>query len=279
MSLVTRFAPSPTGLLHLGHAHSALVAYRAAMAANGRFLLRIEDIDRTRCRTEFIAAIESDLNWLGLGWEQPMRRQSDHLADYRKDLDRLREMGMVYPCFCTRTAIVAEIHDAALAPHGPDGPHYPGTCRRLDAAERNARLERGEGHAWRLDSKAAARRAGSLSFIEHGRAIEVLPELFGDAVIARKDIGTSYHLSVVHDDHVQGVTLVTRGEDLLPATHIHRVLQALLDYPPPAYAHHMLLRDPSGRRLAKRDRDTTLRELRQTGVSAAEARERAGFPD
>lgn len=283
--LVTRFAPSPTGFLHLGHAHSALAGWRRARAAGGRFLLRIEDIDPIRCRPEFTAAIEEDLAWLGLGWDGPVRVQSAHLAEYAAVLEALAVRGLLYPCFCTRADIAREIAASAAAPHlapmGPDGPLYPGTCRRLSQDERAARVAAGEPHALRLDIAAAlAVVPAGLDFAEEGEGrIACDPARFGDVVLARKDIPASYHLCVTHDDALQGVTLVTRGEDLKPATDLHRLLQALMGWPAPAYAHHRLLTDAAGRRLAKRDRAETLRELRARGVTPAEARALAGWPD
>ena len=271
--LVTRFAPSPTGRLHLGHALSALVGWAAAKAAGGRFLLRIEDIDLGRCRPEFEAAIYEDLAWLGLGWEEPVRRQSEHFADYAGALERLAAMELVYPCFCTRAEIEVEIAAAGGAPHGPDGPHYPGTCRALGAAERADRIAAGMPHAQRLDAARAAARTGRLSFIEEGKGeIAVDPLAHGDAVLARKDIPTSYHLAVTLDDAIQGVTLVTRGEDLFPSTQLHRLLQALLGLPTPRYRHHRLLTDEAGRRLAKRDNARSLAALRASGADPAAIR-------
>lgn len=275
---VTRFAPSPTGRLHLGHAHSAIFAWRAARMAAGRFLLRIEDIDPVRCRPEFADAILEDLSWLGLGWDGEVRVQSRHLPEYRAALETLAARGLLYPCFCTRADIAREVAASAAAPHGPDGPLYPGTCRRLSADERSARIAAGEAHAWRLDMAAA--RAAPLSFDERGEGrIPCDPEQFGDAVLGRKDVPASYHLAVTHDDARQGVTLVTRGADLKPATHLHRLLQTLMGWPEPAYAHHPLLLGPDGRRLAKRDRAATLADLRAAGHSPAEVRAMAGFPD
>ena len=280
-TIVTRFAPSPTGHLHLGHAHSALFAWRKAREAGGRFLLRIEDIDPVRCRPEFTEAILEDLAWLGLDWDGEVRVQSAHLPDYRKALDALSARGLLYPCFCTRADIAREIAASASAPHGPDGPLYPGTCRRLSGDERAARIARGEAHALRLDMAAAlATLDEPLTFHEEqeGR-LRCDPAQFGDAVLARKDVPASYHLCVTHDDALQGVTLVTRGEDLKPATHLHRLLQHLMGWPEPAYAHHPLITDASGRRLAKRDRAATLRDLRAAGRSPAEVRALAGWPD
>jgi glutamyl-Q tRNA(Asp) synthetase len=268
MSIVTRFAPSPTGYLHLGHALSALTAWRQAREAGGRFLLRIEDIDPGRCRPEFVAAIERDLAWLGLDWDGPVRVQSEHLPEYRSVLDMLAERGLLYPCFCTRADIQAEIAASASAPHAPDGsPLYPGICRALSALQRHARIASGERFALRLDmARALAAAPGPLTFEEVGEGVITCdPAPFGDVVLARKDAPASYHLCVTHDDALQGVTLVTRGADLKPATHLHRLLQALMGWPPPRYAHHKLLTDASGRRLAKRDKAATLRALRSAG--------------
>ncbi|OAN47987.1 tRNA glutamyl-Q synthetase [Paramagnetospirillum marisnigri] len=276
--IVTRFAPSPTGELHLGHAHSALFAHGEARRAGGRFILRIEDIDRTRCRAEFTDAILVDLAWLGLDWEQPVRRQSEHFDDYRSALARLEGEGLLYPCFCTRKDIAREVEAAGHAPHGPDGPLYPGTCRALSAAERAERIAAGEAYALRLDTAEARHRTGKLAWSDREAGLVVArPELFGDVVLARKDTPASYHLSVTVDDALQGITLVTRGVDLFEATHIHRLLQALLDLPTPAYAHHRLLLDEQGRRLAKRDKALTLRSLSEAGRSADDVRRMAGF--
>jgi len=276
-AIVTRFAPSPTGLLHLGHAHSALFATRLAEGA-GRFLLRIEDIDSGRCRAEFTQAIFEDLAWLGLDWPVPVRRQSEHFDDYRAALDRLAGRGLLYPCFCTRRDIAAEIAGAGHAPHGPEGALYPGICRGLPAAERARRIEAGEPHALRLDVARAVAMAGPLTWRDRDRgAVTAAPAQFGDVVLARKDVPTSYHLAVTVDDAAQGINLVSRGEDLFAATHVHRLLQALLGLPVPDYAHHRLLTDGQGRRYAKRDRALTLRTLRQAGHSAAEVRAMAGF--
>ncbi len=265
-TVVTRFAPSPTGYLHLGHAYAARVAQKEARAAGGRFLLRIEDIDQGRSRAAFEAAIHEDLAWLGLTPDEPTLRQSDHVADHAAALEALDAGGLVYPCFCTRADIRAEIARAGGAPHGPDGPPYPGTCRRLSGAERAARIASGAGYAIRLDVAEAVRRVGALTWRDRARGVvSARPERFGDVVVARKDTPTSYHLAVTLDDHRQGVTLVTRGEDLAPATDVHRLLQALLGLAEPAYLHHRLVTDRTGRRLAKRDAATTLRALRAAG--------------
>ncbi len=215
--IVTRFAPSPTGELHVGHAYSALMAHEAAIEAGGRFLLRIENIDITRCRPEYEEAIFRDLAWLGIRWETPVRRQSEHFDDYRAALAQLDEMGVIYPCFCTRAEIAAEIARSPSAPHGPEGPLYPGTCRTLDAAERARRIAAGEPYALRLDVAAAVARVGSaLNWHDrHAGKVIAQPESLGDVVLARKDVPTSYHLAVTVDDHLQGVTLVVRGEDLV----------------------------------------------------------------
>lgn len=278
--LITRFAPSPTGHLHLGHAHSALAAWRRARAAGGRFLLRLEDIDATRCRPEFAASILEDLAWLGIDWDGPVRAQSAHFGDYRTVLAALRGRGLLYPCFCTRAEIARELAASSAAPHGPEGPVYPGTCRGLSEEARAQRMAAGVPYALRLDMAAALAAAGrALAFHdERAGAVRADPASFGDVVLARKDVPASYHLCVTHDDALQGVTLVVRGEDLLAATHVHVLLQALMGWPTPAYAHHALLTDASGRRLAKRDRAATLRDLRTAGHSAAEVRAMAGFP-
>jgi glutamyl-Q tRNA(Asp) synthetase len=276
MAVVTRFAPSPTGELHLGHAFSALIAWQRARAAGGAFLLRIEDIDIRRCKREYETAILADLRWLGLDWDGEVRRQSAHFPTYGRVLDGLGARGLVYPCFCTRTDIASEVAASGHAPHGPDGPLYPGTCRHLTAGERQLRITGGEEFCLRLDATRAAVEAGPYDFSDEGRGrIEGQPLLFGDVVLARKDTPTSYHLAVTVDDHLQGVTLVTRGEDLFPSTHVHRLLQCLLGYDAPQYAHHPLLTDENGRRFAKRDRSLTLRALRESGRSAEEVRARA----
>ncbi len=274
---VTRFAPSPTGLLHLGHAYSALFA-EALAGEHGRFLLRIEDIDPGRCRPEFEAAIYEDLEWLGLRWEPAVRRQSEHMDDYARALSALDDLGLVYPCFCTRAEIGAEIARSGAAPHGPDGPVYPGICRRLATEEASERVAAGEGHALRLDMARAVAAAGPLDWHDrdHGR-LEARPEVFGDVVLARKDTPTSYHLAVTVDDRIQGITLVTRGEDLFEATHVHRLLQALLGLETPEYRHHRLLTDDAGQRLAKRHDSLSIRSLRERGHAAEEVRAMAGF--
>jgi glutamyl-Q tRNA(Asp) synthetase len=271
--IVTRFAPSPTGYLHLGHAFAAITAHESG----DDFLVRIEDIDQGRSRDAFIEAIFFDLKWLGLSWDEPTLRQSRRMGAYRAALERLEAGGLVYPCFCTRKEIADEIARAPAAPSGPDGPLYPGTCRALTQGEREARIAAGDAYALRLDAKKAAVAAGPLSFIEHGHVHAVDPLRFGDLVVARKDMPTSYHLAVVVDDAFQNVTLVTRGEDLLASTHIQRMLQALLGLPEPGYAHHRLVLDDAGRKLSKRDGAVTLTSLREAGATPADIRARIGF--
>lgn len=256
MDIHTRFAPSPTGRLHLGHAYSALRAHDAARAEGGRFTLRIEDIDGTRSRPEHVAAIFADLDWLGLTWDEPPTFQSQRLALYQDALDRLRAMGLLYPCFCTRADIAASLS----APHGPDGALYPGTCRH----QRDPDLAR--PHSWRLDMARAAERAGPLVWQDaHAGTVIADPLAHGDVILARKDAPASYHLAVTVDDAAQGISHVVRGRDLFTATHVHRLLQALLDLPTPAYLHHDLLAGPDGTRLAKRHGAPTLESLRLAG--------------
>jgi glutamyl-Q tRNA(Asp) synthetase len=269
-AVVTRFAPSPTGYLHLGHVRSALEGWRAARDADGAFLLRLEDIDHTRCRPEYADAIIEDLAWLGLDWDGPIRRQSEHFGDYRAALTRLEEQGLLYPCFCTRREIRDEIARAGGAPQGELAAPYPGTCRRLDKTERVTRLAGTTDYALRLDIGAALARTGLLTWEEDGARVTADPSLLGDVVLARKEVPTSYHLAVTVDDALQGVTLVTRGVDLFAATHIHRLLQALLELPTPCYRHHRLLTDAQGRRLAKRDKALTIRAMRESGMNAAD---------
>jgi glutamyl-Q tRNA(Asp) synthetase len=270
---VTRFAPSPTGYLHRGHAYSALTAYQAASAANGRFLLRIEDIDATRCRPEYEAALLEDLAWLGLTWETPVRRQSDHLRDYDAALSRLREAGLAYRCFKTRKEIAEQ---AQSAPHGLPLPY---TGALLPAAEEASRLAEGQPFAWRLSLEAASRHLGGfhLTFTEDGEARPADPTAAGDIVLARKDVGVAYHLAVVVDDALQGVTHVIRGQDLYEATPVQRLLQTLLELPAPTYRHHPLLVGPDGKRYAKRDHAQTLREIRGSGVTAEQLRRELGI--
>ncbi len=274
---VTRFAPSPTGRLHLGHAFSALTAHDAARAAGGRFLLRIEDIDRDRCRIEHEQAIYEDLAWLGLDWERPVRRQSEHMADYRAALQRLRERGLLYRCFRTRKEVLDEI---ARAPHGTE-PVFR-SAPLSDAAEA-ARLAAGDAYAWRLSLSRARESLGTdfdrLAFIDlDGGKAMAQPDAAGDVVLARKDVGVAYHLACVVDDALQGVTHVIRGEDLREAVHIQRLLQALLGLPTPLYRHHPLLSGPDGRRLAKRAGSKSLSDLRAEDADPDAIRRDLGFP-
>ena len=280
---VTRFAPSPTGRLHEGHAFSALTARRVAREAGGRFILRIEDIDPTRCRPEFEAAIYEDLDWLGLDWEQPVRRQSEHLADYDEVVRRLDGLGLLYRCFRTRKEIMDAIGDA---PHGAVEAVRPGPH---PADEEAALLAEGRPFAWRLSLERARAHLGgavwdALSFVEEGQGpdgehgeIRARPETAGDVVVARKDAGTAYHVAVAHDDALQGITHVIRGQDLFEATHIQVLLQRLMSWPTPRYRHHRLLTGPDGRRFAKRDGSVTLAQIRADGVTAEALREELGF--
>ena len=269
-AIVTRFAPSPTGYLHLGHAYAALLAWRLADRPHGRFLLRIEDIDTGRSRSELEEAIYEDLRWLGLSWREPVMRQSERSAAYQAALDRLAAMDVLYPCFCTRKDILAEINRSAAAPHafGPDGPVYPGLCRGLGATERSERIAAGEAYALRLHVEKAHAATGDLAWYDRVRGNQQVDAArLGDVVLARKDIATSYHLAVTVDDAAQGVTLVTRGEDLFASTHIHRLLQALLGLDVPEWHHTPLLTDAAGKRLAKRHDSLTLRALRESGAT------------
>lgn len=261
----TRFAPSPTGRLHLGHAWSAL--FSTMQARGGNFILRIEDIDQGRCRPEFIEGIYDDLTWLGLSWPQPARWQSDHFDDYSKALQTLDGLGLLYPCFCTRKEIQDEIDRAGTAPHGPEGALYPGTCRHLTAEERAEKIASGAPYGLRLDvAKAIEHAHYALTWRDLYRGEQqATPEILGDVILARKGMPASYHLCVTVDDHLQGVTLVTRGEDLFYASHLHRLLQHLLNYSVPQWAHHPLLLDPDGKRFAKRNNSVTLQQWRDDG--------------
>lgn len=264
--VITRFAPSPTGDLHLGHALAAWVAYDRAVRAGGKFLLRMEDIDFSRVREEYYEKIEEDLQWLGFHWHDEVWRQGERLDVYKNVLEKLIAMGVLYPCFCTR----AEIAQMAGAPHG-DVPHYPQTCLRMSESQRSELIAQNKPHAWRLDAGKVQQMIGEKFFHdERFGKIQVNAAALGDVVIARKDIGPSYHLAVVVDDAAQGVTLVTRGEDLLSSTHVHRALQELLGLPEPAYFHHRLVCDESGKRLAKRNDALSIRSMRASGMSAAE---------
>ncbi len=282
---VFRFAPSPNGRLHLGHAYSALFTAAEAKKADGRFLLRIEDIDLVRCRSEFVDGILEDLAWLGLCWDVPVRRQSEHFETYFKALDTLEELGALYPCYATRSEIRAAVESKADHPRDPNGaPVYPGLYRNA-----SARAEPERPYALRLNHALALKLVREKlghrpSFQELGcgpsgesGSLPVTPEIWGDVVLARKDIRTSYHIAVVVDDALQGVTHVTRGQDLFAATHIHRVLQVLLDLPEPIYCHHPLISDDTGRKLAKSANDQSLASLRESGVSADEIKQELGF--
>jgi glutamyl-Q tRNA(Asp) synthetase len=283
---VFRFAPSPNGYLHLGHALSALINFEMARAAGGRLLLRIEDIDRARCRPEYEAAIYQDLAWLGISWEEPVRRQRAHFDDYRAALARLDRLGLLYPSFESRSEIaelVAAREAQATWPRDPDGaPLYPGDARALSPVERRRRLASGKPYALRLDMSAAIARAGPLNWNEidsggESRTVAAAPQEWGDVVLARKDTPTSYHLAVVVDDARQGVTHVVRGQDLLRSTSVHRLLQALLDLPAPHYHHHRLVLDADGQKLSKSTRATALRALRDGGASPADIRRMIGL--
>jgi glutamyl-Q tRNA(Asp) synthetase len=289
MNFVTRFAPSPTGRLHLGHAYSALLAHDTARREGGSFLLRIEDIDHTRCRPEYEAAIREDLAWLAIDWPEPVRRQSDHFADYAVAIEKLRRLGVLYRCFLTRREIAEQAMSAPHAPgEGADGVIYRGPATPMSEDEEQSRLARGESYAWRLSTIRSQDLLGEqfarLEFRERDeatkveRAVAAHPELHGDVVLARKDTPASYHLCVVHDDALQGVTHVIRGADLRDATHVHVLLQKLLGLPQPIYTHHRLLIGEDGKRFAKRDRSLTLAALREAGLSPADIRDRIGLP-
>ncbi len=286
---VFRFAPSPNGYLHLGHAFSALLNFDLARESGGRLLLRIEDIDTTRCKPEFEAAIYQDLAWLGIVWEEPVRRQSEHLDDYREALEKLSAQGLLYPSFETRAEIarlVAAREASGRWPRDPDGaPLYPGTAKLLSSDERARLLESDAPYAQRLDMAAACARAGDLGWSEHGQgpdgetgAVAARPEAWGDVILARKETPTSYHLAVVVDDALQGVTEVVRGQDLFWSTSVHRLLQQLLGLPQPAYRHHRLVLDGAGRKLSKSSEATGLRELRAAGATPADIRRLVGLP-
>jgi glutamyl-Q tRNA(Asp) synthetase len=286
---VFRFAPSPNGFLHLGHAYSALLNFDLAHRAGGRFLLRIEDIDTTRCRPEFEAAIHEDLGWLGVSWETPVRRQSEHFAGYREAVEKLAARGLIYPSFESRAEIarlVAERETAGPWPRDPDGaPLYPGAAKLLSAQGRARLIEQGAPYALRLDMAAACARAKSLTWTELGEgpggergAVAARLEAWGDVILARKETPTSYHLSVVIDDALQGVTEVVRGQDLFWSTSVHRLLQDLLGIPQPAYRHHRLVLDSDGQKLSKSTGSTSLRSLRAQGATPADIRRLVGLP-
>jgi glutamyl-Q tRNA(Asp) synthetase len=281
---VFRFAPSPNGYLHIGHAYSALRNVEMARRMDGRFLLRIEDIDLERCRPEYEQAIYDDLAWLGLTWEEPVLRQSEHFSTYAKAVEYLQARGLLYPCFCSRLDISRAVADRRDWPHDPDGgPLYPGTCLALSEDERARRLAAGEPAALRIHmAQAMVQISQPLRWCEFGegkdaRDVQAEPALWGDFVLARKDIPTTYHISVVVDDARQGVTDIVRGQDLFDATSLHRLLQDLFKLPVPRYHHHDLLRDPTGQKLSKSTRAKSLRALREEGVTAQDVRKRLGF--
>jgi glutamyl-Q tRNA(Asp) synthetase len=289
MPPVFRFAPSPNGYLHLGHAFSALLNFDLARRSGGRLLLRIEDIDQTRCRMEYEDAIYEDLGWLGIAWERPVRRQSEHLEEYRSALEKLEAQGLAYPSFESRAEIARLVEQREADgpwPRDPDGaPLYPGGAKRLSHEERARLLEAGAPYALRLDMEAATARSGDLTWIERGRGpdgetgqVAARPQAWGDVVLARKETPTSYHLSVVVDDALQRVTDVVRGEDLFYATSVHRLLQHLLGLPEPVYRHHRLIRDGGGLKLSKSGWATGLRELRAAGATPADIRRKVALP-
>ncbi|MAK63783.1 MAG: tRNA glutamyl-Q(34) synthetase GluQRS [Maricaulis sp.] len=278
MTFTTRFAPSPTGHLHIGHAFSAWTAWQAASEKGGRFILRLEDIDTTRCKPEFDQVIFDDLIWLGLDWELPVRRQSEHFDDYARVLERLIEKGVVYRCFKTRAEI---LEDIARAPHGA-GEVYRGPAEPMGADEEAERVAQGESYAWRLSldrcREVLGERFGAMRFLDEIKGEQAAdPDPLGDVILARKDVGTSYHIAVVHDDALQGMTHIIRGEDLFELTPLHVLLQTLLDLPTPVYRHHRLLTDAKGQRFAKRNLAATLKSMRESGMSAEEVRAKWGF--
>jgi glutamyl-Q tRNA(Asp) synthetase len=289
MPPVFRFAPSPNGYLHLGHAYSALLNFDLARRAGGRLLLRIEDIDATRCKPEFEAAIYRDLAWLGIAWETPVRRQSEHLADYRATIEKFSAEGLVYPGFESRAEIatlVAQREAKAPWPRDPDGASlYPGVAKSLSPDARARLLRSGVPYALRLDMAAACARIGDLGWVEHGEGpdgetgeVAARPQAWGDVILARKETPTSYHLSVVIDDALQGVTDVVRGRDLFWSTSVHRLLQQLLGLPQPSYRHHRLVLGGDGRKLSKSTAATALRELRAAGATPADIRRMVDLP-
>lgn len=274
----TRFAPSPTGYLHLGHAYSAMFAENIARKTKGNFVLRIEDIDQSRCRPEFVRAICEDLKWLGLSWSGPLLKQSERFQIYQEVLEKLTEADLVYPCFCSRREIQIELESAVNAPHGPDGSHYPGTCRNLERSQREINIAARRPYSLRLDAQRAGSQAGPLEIFDLARGmIPVNPNISGDVILGRKEVTTSYHLAVTIDDAEQGVTIVTRGEDLLPASHIQRLLQKLIGLPETIYEHHRIIKGEDGKRLAKRHRSQTLKSLRDQGITPEGVRKKIGF--
>lgn len=277
--MITRFAPSPTGKLHPGHAYSALAAWQFARQHHARFLLRIEDIDTQRCRPEFSELIETDLRWLGLDWERPVLRQSEHVHEYQRVAHQLQERGLLYPCFCSRRDIQTELEASGHTPQENRPAVYPGICRGLSESEQQDRIAAGEEYSLRLNLEQALRQLPSqLSWNDriHGKQL-IQPQLLGDVILVRRDIGCSYHLCVTVDDARQQITHIVRGQDLFESTHVHRILQALLAFPVPEYLHHPLITDERGERLAKRLGSESLQSIRERGISAAEFLHGAGF--
>jgi len=274
---ITRFAPSPTGFLHLGHAYAAFFAKNLAHSPN-QFLLRIEDIDHGRCHKKFETAIFDDLSWLGLSWSKPVLKQSTRNEAYQSALEHLKSLGLLYPCFCSRRDIATEIENAGHAPHHtPEGMIYPGTCRKLSSNISQQRIADGDAYALRLDIRAATEHAGPLFWHDHVQGQQRCQvDLFGDVVLARKDISNSYHLSVTVDDHFQKINLVTRGQDLFTASNVHRLLQALLGFTTPEYHHHPLITDQDGERLAKRFSAASIRDLKNQGLNPEAVLKMAG---
>lgn len=275
---ITRFAPSPTGRLHMGHAFSALFAESLAITERGKFLLRIEDIDKNRCRKEYTEGIYEDLEWLGIRWDSEVLIQSTRFDEYKNSINILREMEVLYPCFCSRKKIEAEQSNVGLAPHGSMQPKYSGNCRYIGPEERENRIAKREPHSWRIDCGKALSITGQLQWVDRAAGtINVESSILGDVIISRKDIETSYHLAVTLDDAHQGVSLVSRGKDLMESTHVHRLLQCLLDLPVPQWYHHKLIKDSKGKRFSKREGSLTLKEMRDSGISAEYLRRELGF--
>jgi len=278
MTSRTRFAPSPSGHLHLGHAFSALYAWERAGKNSENFVLRFEDIDFARCKPEFEVSIKEDLNWLGIEWSVEPLRQSERQSLYDAALEKLAEQQLLYPCFCTRKDVEREVQAAVNAPHGPEGWLYPGSCRKLSINEQQERQNSGEAFSLRLKMDHAVQRAGNLTWIDRMVGeIPANPSVLGDVILARKDVGTSYHLAVTVDDADQGINLITRGEDLFHASHLHRLLQAILELPVPKWEHHPLVLDENGKRFAKRNQSVTLGYLREIGTTPNEIREQLGL--
>ena len=276
--LITRFAPSPTGRLHMGHAYSALFAESLAIKEGGKFLLRIEDIDTNRCREEYIEGIYEDLKWLGLRWDPVILIQSTRFDEYEKSINILRELGVLYPCFCSRKKIIVEQSNVGLAPHDAGLTKYSGNCRKMNPKEGKNRIAEGEPHSWRLDCSKAFSITGELQWFDRlAGNVNVNPSILGDVIISRKDIGTSYHLAVTLDDAEQGVSLISRGEDLMESTHVHRLLQCLLELPVPQWCHHKLIKNSDGKRFSKREGSLTLKEMRDSGIKAEDLRGELGF--